>query len=488
MTKINKQKEIIIYLILSILFAITVQQFPFFKGNSLHLLHAIKEFETNKLQNDWIANQTNHLPVFTYINNIVLKYLPINILHIIHFSLLTSCSFFIFLICKNQFQNLNKFSLSCIWFALFILIYHENSFFGGVAGQDIINEGYQPASFGVLFYAGIYLFIIRKYFYAVFIICLSASFHPTYILHSGFLLLGFLIYFISIKQFKLLFRTIFFYSIFILPITIFIVLNFLLIDRELILIGQKILVERIVHHALIDNWFSYKDLISVFVYIIALLFIYDNKKIFIPLMIFGVLSIFLSALQFFTTNQSLALAFPWRASVFLIPLSSMIIVSFFINQFSLKKFNLNIIGTLFFLTLFSFFFFKNHFVKNLNQHFYKELELTNEINKHYDLIQRILIPVELSHIRMNTGLPIFIDWKHHAFKYDELIEWKNRVNLAQKFFETNDFDKRVIILNDINQLEEISHILIDKKKLNKDCKNLIDHETFVLISANKCYM
>jgi uncharacterized membrane protein len=89
---------------------------------------------------------------------------------------------------------------------------------------------------------------------------------------------------------------------------------------------------------------------------------------------------------------------------------------------------------------------------------------------------------------MNTGLPIFIDWKHHAFKYDELVEWKNRVNLAQKFFETNDFDKRVIILNDINQLEEISHILIDKKKLNKDCENLIDHETFVLINANKCYM
>ena len=141
-----------------------------------------------------------------------------------------------------------------------------------------------------------------------------------------------------------------------------------------------------------------------------------------------------------------------------------------------------------FFNIIFIFFLKNHFVKNLNQHFYKELELTKEINKHYDLIQRILIPVELSHIRMNTGLPIFIDWKHHAFKYDELIEWNKRVTLAQKFFETNDFDKRAIILNDINQIEEISHILIDKKKLNKDCKNLIDHETFVLISANKCYM
>ena len=61
MLKIIKEKEIILYLILSILFAITIQQFPFFKGNSLHLLHAIKEFGTNKLQDDWIANQNHHL-------------------------------------------------------------------------------------------------------------------------------------------------------------------------------------------------------------------------------------------------------------------------------------------------------------------------------------------------------------------------------------------------------------------------------------------
>ena len=36
------KKDIFVYIVLSILFAITVQQFPFFKGNSLHLIHAIK--------------------------------------------------------------------------------------------------------------------------------------------------------------------------------------------------------------------------------------------------------------------------------------------------------------------------------------------------------------------------------------------------------------------------------------------------------------
>ena len=88
---------------------------------------------------------------------------------------------------------------------------------------------------------------------------------------------------------------------------------------------------------------------------------------------------------------------------------------------------------------------------------------------------------------MNTGLPIFIDWKHHAFKYDELIMWKKRVDLASKFFETNDFDKQKIILDDINKIEKISHILIDKNRLTKDCDNLIEHEIYALINSTTCY-
>ena len=101
MLKIIKEKEIILYLILS-----KIQQFPFFKGNSLHLLHAIKDFDTNKLQDDWIANQTNHLPVFANLNNIFLQIFPVKILHVIHFSLLVICSLFIFLICRNEFQKI----------------------------------------------------------------------------------------------------------------------------------------------------------------------------------------------------------------------------------------------------------------------------------------------------------------------------------------------------------------------------------------------
>ena len=83
------KKDIFVYIVLSILFAITVQQFPFFKGNSLHLIHAIKNFEFNKLQNDWIANTTNHLPLFTIFNHFLIKFFSLKILHFIHLCLLS---------------------------------------------------------------------------------------------------------------------------------------------------------------------------------------------------------------------------------------------------------------------------------------------------------------------------------------------------------------------------------------------------------------
>ena len=213
--------------ILSVLFASTIQQFPFFQGNSLHLLHSIKNLDLNKLENDWIANQTNHLPLFTFINFLWIKFLSVNFLYLVHYILLLSCPLFLFLICGYFYTNLNNSVSALFWFSAFTLIYHESSLFGGVAGQDLINEGYQPASFGVLFYIGIYFYLIKKNFLAIFLICLSASIHPTYVLHSGFLITGILIYYFLNKEYKLLTQILILYSNLILPLTIYILQNFI---------------------------------------------------------------------------------------------------------------------------------------------------------------------------------------------------------------------------------------------------------------------
>ena len=147
-------------------------------------------------------------------------------------------------------------------------------------------------------------------------------FSPNLCSSLWFLLLGIFTYYVVKKEYATLIRVSIIYFILILPITLYIIINFFFIDKNLILEGQKILLDRAVHHAVIQSWFSYKDLISISIYLISLMIIFEKKKFFIPFLVFGFASIIFSFTQFFIQSNTLALSFPWRSSVFLIPIST----------------------------------------------------------------------------------------------------------------------------------------------------------------------
>ena len=88
---------------------------------------------------------------------------------------------------------------------------------------------------------------------------------------------------------------------------------------------------------------------------------------------------------------------------------------------------------------------------------------------------------------MNTGLPIFVDWKHFAFKYNEIIFWKQRMNLTENFFESTSHEDQIKNLNYISKIEKVSHVLINKKKVFNDCKDLINDEIYSLINVQECF-
>ncbi len=485
--KLNLNIDKIFFILLSLLFVLTIQIFDIYKGNANHLIHSIKEFDDNKLQNDWIANQEHHIPLFAYFNYLLIKVFSSKSIYFVHSILLASCSLFLFLISKNLFPKLKIRNLYILWFAFFTILYHENSFFSGVAGQSVIDEGYQPASYGILFFIGIYFFLIEKNFLSILFICLGASFHPTYVLHSGFLLLGILGYNFWSKKYLNCLKIGIIYSLLILPITLFIILNFFTIDKNLIVIGQEILLDRIPHHADIHNWLSYKDAFFFATYLYSLYLMRNNKRFLIFFSIFGLCPILLSITQYFVNINSLALAFPWRSSVFITPISTIIILSYFLEKIKLEEFRFKLLSYFFLVITITFFFIKSHYIKNLNNEFQNKLALTQEIRKNFDLIERLLVPSHLQYIRMNSGLPIFVDWKHHAFRYDQIIEWKERVKLADGFFISKSENEKLLKLKKIQDIEFISHILIKKNELKVGCYNLIDHVEFALVSVQDCY-
>ena len=97
--KLNQEKkEFIILIILSSIFALTVQQNYLFQGNHAHLIHSLKNINFIDLNNDWISSITNHVPIFTFFNYIFIKFFSINIIYIIHFLLLIITAISIFYI------------------------------------------------------------------------------------------------------------------------------------------------------------------------------------------------------------------------------------------------------------------------------------------------------------------------------------------------------------------------------------------------------
>ena len=260
-----------------------------------------------------------------------------------------------------------------------------------------------------------------------------------------------------------------------------------MIDKSLMTIGQNIMFDRISHHADIHQWLSYKDGIFLLIYFISLYIIRDNRRFFIFFLVFGFCSISISIIQYFIESKTLALAFPWRSSVFLAPLSSIIIISYLLEKLSFKESKIKFISFFLIILTSISFGYKSHFVKNSKKAFQEKLELSKSIKKNFDKIERILTPTNLDYVRMYSGIPIFIDWKHHAFRLDQLIEWKKRIDLTNKFYGSKNIEDQKTHLKEIQKIEYISHILINKDKLEIDCNNLINHEVFALVNASDCY-
>ena len=109
------------------------------------------------------------------------------------------------------------------------------------------------------------------------------------------------------------------YFILILPITLYIIFNFLMIDENLSLLGKKILLDRIPHHANINSWATYKDIFFLCLYFYSLFLIKNNRRFFIFFSIFGFFPILLSVFQYFINIDSLHYLFLGDLQFLLLP-------------------------------------------------------------------------------------------------------------------------------------------------------------------------
>jgi hypothetical protein len=499
-----RTKIVLPLVLFAILFGGASNQSPLFTSNqNTYFLHGLTASGYGYLSSDWLAQQSDITPVFSFFVFLINKYTN-NIFFYLIFSILAGIYGISLLIVGSH--DIKGESKNILWVSiLVVLVLLHNVWMlnvvkpvsaltvvfswierlsslsiNGVAGQYLINEEkyLQPSTFGILLITSLALFLNQKNYLAVLIAVFAAYVHTSLILQAGILVFSYMVLFILENKSREAVKIGGFALILIFPILLYLTTNFLIPDSPVAhSVGQEIsAILRQPHHALISNWFNLKTTgIQLGIVLVSLILSNKSKPIFIILFTCTLFSLSLTIIQIMTGNLTIALLHPWRTSVWLIPVSASIIISkciFGLRSIIKRRLSLrhsqNFRGLIIFCSVFAllimFYAGIDRSISNISQNRFKG-EVEEYAAENASANQTYLIPIDKEDFRLNTGVPIFIDWKSHPFRSKEVIEWYERVGLANAFYQSKDAQQAALALKDIQASEKITHIIIDKHSL-----------------------
>ncbi len=337
---------------------------------------------------------------------------------------------------------------------------------GGLAGQYVLGGMLQPSVFGVLLLAAICVFVHGRPLLAAVCLVAAATVHATYLLPAAMLTLGFAAALLREGRLRLALSLGVLTLVLVLPVTVHALRTFAPTSPSVFAQAQEILVnDRIPHHARPDLWLDAGawGQIAWMVLGVALAW---RTRLFPVLAVPLVLGALLTLVQVRTGSLSLALLFPWRISVILMPVATALVISRLVALPALPLEGKAVRGTALAGLLLlaaaglgiTFGRLGFHvadeelgvlaFVRQAKQpgdvyllpvrgpgtptrgsisSDYKPLPAKRQDTR--------VIPVDLQSFRLTTGAPIWIDFKAIPYKDVEVIEWHDRLQWAQEVQE-----------------------------------------------------
>jgi hypothetical protein len=238
--------------------------------------------------------------------------------------------------------------------------------------------------------------------------------------------------------------------------------------------------ERIPHHALIETWFDWGAVMQLSMILIALLLTWRTQLF--PIMFFPFIGgVAVSMIQVATRNDSLALMAPWRVSVVLVPLALAILVArlvVFAEKYGLGRTRvLPVIVSITCVVVVIWMVWQGVRIQTMRNQRYntqRTLKMMNFVRTSRGPGQVYLVPPRdnrFDEFRIYTGVPIFINWKSHPYRDEEVLEWYYRNRLAESFF-ASEGQAACAILKDIGSQYRITHVVFDLSRPAPVCPDL----------------
>jgi len=480
-----------------LLFAGAYYQWPLFSSNqNMYFLHGMARAGFGYLSSDWLAQQTDHVPVFGAMVSLVQK-LDSQWLYYTMFGSLAAIYVVSLLVIttRHSLTDVGIHQLA-FFFSLFTLL-HSSWILGpiadllpglsqlvlqlqriaflstnGVAEQYILGSYLQPSAFGVLLIASVSFFVSKKEYMAIVCAVFAATINPTYTLHAAILTGAYMKVLVSERRVRKATNVGALAILLILPSVMYVVPELNLTDYPALSAAQAILVEeRLPHHAKISVWFSGSVYIQLAVVLVGVGLSRNRKRLFHVLLICSMVSIVLTILQVVTSNRALALLFPWRLSAWLVPMCAAIVLANIsmaaanmIDAISGHRFRRFVRTCAISLSAIFLASACNLGVKNTVEDVVTDRyqgTVLSYAKIHSGPGQTYLIPLELQEFRLVTGLPAFVDWKSIPYRPDELVEWYERFQLARAYYDASNITEAIAALGTVKEHSKITHVIVD---------------------------
>ena len=441
------------FLLLAMLFSAAYVQWPLYSLNqNTYFLHGLAQAGVGHLTDDFLVQTRDPFPVFSFLVEVTYR-LNQNLFYLFYVLLLGIYVCSLLGIASQLFQT-GRSRVRTLVFLAVLFVVHAGVFrsrigwlYSGVAGQYVLGTVLQPSVFGVLLIASIYFYLRKKPFYAVALLALAATVHSTYLLGAASLTLAYML--VTLKEENDRKKALFIgltAFVLVLPVVLFAYSSFAPTSPEAWDTAQRILVDfRFPHHANPSYWLDATALAQMTVILLALILV-RKKVLFWLLAVPAAVGVGLTILQVLSGSRSLAMLFPWRVSVFLVPIATAILTAWGVDsvwpywQRTLKRNGGRVLFALG-LALIAVSVFSGA-VLTLAQVSAREASaaapMMQFVRDHSDAGDMFLIPLEMEDFRLYTGVPVFVDFKSHPYRDTEVIEWYDRLRQVEAVYEAED--------------------------------------------------
>lgn len=481
-----------VFLLGTLAFALTYAQAPLYYSNQTqYFLHGLADAGVGELDEDWLANTADPTPIFTKLVAVTVGYLHENLFYV-YYALLQGVYFLslwgIFRALAGRRATLWRESI----FLLLMLLIHSAVirvasirvfgtdypwyFQSGLAGQYILGPVFQPSTFGVILLASIWAFLVDRRFLAITLAALSGALHSTYLLAAGLFTLSYLSVWMSQRwSMRGIWLGLWALAL-VTPIIIYNIVTFKPETEFTLVQAQHILVHfRIPHHAIPRLWADEVAWIQIAWMVLGIVLSRGSWLFPVQVLVFGA-SLVLTIIQQISDDNMLALLFPWRTSVILIPLSTAIIFTRLITWRAspgnppsrsrrVAAWGTLAVGAAFFATAGAIIMAQHvgFQVSDEEEGLFDHVRTTVASGDVYLLpigppdppLEETVrgsqkgdfkpasaqkkdprfLPIDLQRFRTATGAPIWVDFKSIPYRDVDVLEWYERLRKNRQFYD-----------------------------------------------------